>query len=154
MTVVVRTAAATDVPVIAAMRRAWTEEYVGAPVDDPGFAADFAAWFDAEADQRVTWLARVGGCDVGMLNMLIFTRMPRPRRGADDRPTEWGYVANVYVEPPHRDAGTGRRLLDAATQYAEQHGFARIVLSPSERSLPFYTRAGFVPATSLLIRVL
>ena len=44
-----------------------------------------------------------------MLNMLVFTRMPKPAR----RTSRWGYVR--------------------------------------ERSVPFYERAGFVPATSLMV---
>ena len=43
-------------------------------------------------------------------------------------------------------------MLDACTSYADSHGFVRIVLSPSERSVPLYARAGFVPATSLMVR--
>jgi ribosomal protein S18 acetylase RimI-like enzyme len=70
------------------------------------------------------------------------------------RPTKWGYIANVYVDEKHRDVGLGRLLLDAASSYAEEHRFARLVLSPSDRSVSFYTRAGFVPATSLLVKPL
>lgn len=150
---VVRLVGPADVPAVAALRRAWTEENAGAPVHDDGFDAAFAAWFEREAHQRLTWVAEVGSRPVGMLNLLVFTRMPRPRaHGAPPHPARWGYVANVYVEAAHRDAGVGRALLDAATTHADAHGFARLVLSPSERSVPFYERAGFAPATSLMLR--
>ncbi len=152
MTPTIRIAEAVDVPAIAAMRRAWTEEYVGERVHDDTFLERFADWFEREADQRVTWLAEDDGHPVGMLNMLVFTRMPRPRHSSDDRPTQWGYIANVFVGAAQRNTGTGRHLLDAATAYAEQHHFARIVLSPTKRSVPFYARAGFVPASALLIK--
>ena len=149
----VRVATAADVPVIAGLRRAWTEENAGAPVEDPSFDEVFADWFAREAGQRVTWLAEADGRAVGMLNLLVFTRMPRPRGGdTAGPPAQWGYVANVYVVPSDRDRGTGRRLLDAVTAHADQRGFARLVLSPSERSVPFYERAGFAPATSLMLR--
>ena len=150
----VRTATHTDLPAIAAMRRAWTEEYAGECIEDDNFEAALAEWFAQEADQRVTWLAETPGDPVGMLNMLVFTRMPRPRRTMDDRPTQWGYIANFFVDTRHRNAGIGRMLLDAALAYADSHHFARIVLSPSERSVPLYARSGFVPATSLLIKEL
>ena len=149
----VRPAGPADVPAVAALRRAWTEENAGAPVDDDGFDAAFADWFEREAHQRLTWLAEIGSRPVGMLNLLVFTRMPRPRsRDAAPHPGRWGYIANVYVEAGSRDAGAGRALLDAAVTYADEHGFARLVLSPSERSVPFYERAGFAPATSLMLR--
>jgi GNAT superfamily N-acetyltransferase len=125
----------------------------GAPVDDAGFDEVFAAWFDREHGQRLTWLAETDGRAVGMVNMLVFTRMPRPRpAGAPGHPSQWGYVANAYVEPGSRNSGLGGRLLDAAVAHADAHGFARLVLSPSERSVRFYERAGFAPATSLMLR--
>jgi GNAT superfamily N-acetyltransferase len=151
---VVRLVGPADVPAVAALRRAWTEENAGAPVDDDGFDAAFADWFEREAQQRLTWMAEVASRPVGMLNLLVFTRMPRPRPrdAAPARPGQWGYVANVYVEAGSRGAGVGRALLDAAVTHADEHRFARLVLSPSERSVPFYERAGFAPATSLMLR--
>ena len=87
-----------------------------------------------------------------MLNLLVFTRMPSPRPPGSTRPTRWGYLANFFVRPEHRGRGLGSRLLDACATYADQHGFARVVLSPSERSVPLYARHGFAPATSLMLR--
>ncbi|CAN5553080.1 hypothetical protein BH10ACT10_BH10ACT10_09480 [soil metagenome] len=149
----VRVAGLGDAPAVAALRRTWTEENHGAPIEDDAFDAVFAEWFEREHDQRVTWLAEVEGLAVGMLNLLVFTRMPRPRTpDAPASPDAWGYVANVYVGPAHRDACAGRWLLDAATSHADEHGFARLVLSPSPRSVPCYERAGFATATSLMLR--
>lgn len=149
----VRFATAADVPVVAGLRQAWTEENAGGPVEDPSFETVFADWFEREAGQRVIWLAEAGDRVVGMLNLLVFTRMPRPRvEAAAQHPTQWGYVANVYVVPGDRDRGVGRLLLDAVTAHADEQGLARLVLSPSERSVPFYERAGFAPATSLMLR--
>ena len=52
----------------------------------------------------------------------------------------------------NRDGGLGTRMLAACTAYADERGFVRVVLSPSERSVPVYLRAGFEPATSLPVR--
>ena len=134
------------------LRRTWTEENAGQQVDDPTFDERFEAWFEREHDQRLTWLAVADGQPVGMLNLLVFTRMPFPLSPETERPTQWGYLANCYVVAAQRNTGLGGELLDTCTRYADEHGFARIVLSPSERSVPFYARAGFVPATSLMVR--
>jgi GNAT superfamily N-acetyltransferase len=118
-------------------------------IEDDGFEARFEEWLLREQHQRVTWLAEVDGEPVGMVNMLVFTRMPRP---GETRSSQWGYLANCYVLPGRRSTGLGSRLLDACTAYADEHGFVRIVLSPTERSVPFYGRGGFEPATSLMVR--
>ena len=74
-----------------------------------------------------------------MINVTVFVRMPRP--GWRER--HWGYIANVFVFAAHRSTGVGSALLDAAVVHARDHGFVRLVLNPSERSIPFYRRAGF-----------
>ena len=145
----VRVAGWEDRAAVAALRRAWVEEDAGRPVDDDGFAERFEEWLEREQRQRVTWVGVVGEEPVGMLNLLVFERMPKPGR---PQPSRWGYLANFYVAPGHRAGGVGRRMLATCTAYADEQGFARVMLSPTERSVPLYERAGFVLATSLLVR--
>jgi GNAT superfamily N-acetyltransferase len=76
--------------------------------------------------------------------------MPAPGRDGGG----WGYVGQAFVRAEHRDAGVGRLLLDAALAEARALGFDRVVLNPSARSVPFYRRAGFVPADGLLVHPL
>ncbi|MFC7548140.1 GNAT family N-acetyltransferase [Plantactinospora sp. GCM10030261] len=147
-TVTVRRAAAGDVPALADLRRAWTEETVG-PVADPEFADRFAAWYAAEAPTRLFWLAEIDARPVGMVNLVAFTRMPRPGRES----SRWGYLGNAFVLEEHRNAGVGAKLVTALLAYTDAEGFARVVLSPSEASRPFYGRVGFGPADMLLARV-
>ena len=52
----------------------------------------------------------------------------------------------------YRNEGIGGQLLRALLGYADEEGFVRVVLSPSERSVPFYERAGFGPADGLMVR--
>jgi GNAT superfamily N-acetyltransferase len=58
----------------------------------------------------------------------------------------------MYVVADHRDRGVGRQLLEALVAFADDRGLVRIVLSPSERSVAFYRRAGFDAAGELLVR--
>lgn len=149
----VRRAFTEDVPAIAALRRASTREQAASLLEDDEFEAELADWFARERHQRITWLAELDDHAVGMLNLMVFTRMPKPRSATTRGwARHWGYVANVYVEPEHRNRGVGRAMLDEAVTYADDQAFARLVLSPSERSVPFYERAGFAPATSLMLR--
>jgi len=146
-TPVIRLAAPQDAPALAALRRAWTAEQHG-PVDDPGFEARFLDWYERESARRFSWLAELGGELVGMVNMAVFDRMPQPGR----EPGSWGYLANAFVLADYRNQGIGSLLLGALLDHADSHGYVRVVLSPSERSVPFYQRAGFTQGTELMVR--
>ena len=73
---VLRQATLADGAAVASLRRAWGAED-GAGPDDDGFAEAFDTWCEREHDQRVTWLALVEERPVGMLNLRVFTRMPK-----------------------------------------------------------------------------
>lgn len=144
---VIRRAESADLWEIIGLRSEWTREQDG-DVDDPGFDERFAAWFMRESSRRITWLAEADGRAVGMMNLTVFERMPRPGRA----PSRWGYLGNAFVLAAYRNQRVGGKLIDALLDYADDHGFARVVLSPSERSIPFYERVGFGPADALLLR--
>ena len=82
-----------------------------------------AAWLEGEGDRRTVWLATVANAPVGMASVFEYRRMPRLGRPG----SRWGYISNMFVREDFRN-----------------RGYARLVLSPSERAVPFYRRAGFV----------
>jgi GNAT superfamily N-acetyltransferase len=146
--VMVRPLADEDVPALMRLRAMWGFEDYG-QLDDPGYEERFADWVVRNAATRRAWIAvDASGEAVGMMNMGLFERMPKPGQPT----TFWGYLANAYVVPEFRNAGVGRMLLDALLAYARETGLARIVLHPSDRAIPFYTRAGFGPAEMLLVQ--
>jgi GNAT superfamily N-acetyltransferase len=136
-----------DIHTLEGLRRAATEEGAG-PVADPRFAERFREWHRRENGRRVFWIATVDSMPVGMTNLVVFRRMPRPGRDTGG----WGYLGNAYVITSHRNQGVGRMLLRAVVDYADTQGLERIVLNPADRSIPFYQRAGFLPAVQLLVR--
>lgn len=144
---VIRVAGPRDAPALARLRRAFVQERDGELADED-FETRFARWYESESGRRVTWVAHARGEPVGMMSLAVFERMPRPGRDAG----RWGYLGNALVLAAHRNQGTGTRLLTAVLRHADEHGFARVVLSPSERSVPLYRRAGFGPAGTLLLR--
>jgi len=135
-------------PGLAALRRAWSEELAGGALDDDGFEERFSRWSAAEESRRVMFVAVVGGLEVGMVNLAVFERMPRPEQAG----SRWCYLGNAFVLVEHRSRGVGSALLEAAVDRARACGAVRIVLSPGERSVPFYRRAGFGPATMLMAK--
>ena len=150
MTVRCRLAGDGDTDAVRALRQAWTEEDRGAPIDDPGFDATFATWWEAERGRRRCWLAEVEGEVVGMVSVVVMSRMPRPGAAT----SSWGYVHNMYVLPAHRDAGIGAHLMAAAIDGCRADRFEHLTLHPRARAVPFYERLGFGPATDLLRRPL
>jgi GNAT superfamily N-acetyltransferase len=144
---VIRRAGEGDLAAIVRLRREWTQQEAGES-KDPNFTERLAAWFARESSGRLLWLAEVGGRPVGMMNLAVFERMPRPGRA----PSRWGYLGNAFVLAAYRGQGIGGELIAAVLGYADEKGFARVVLSPSERSIPFYERAGFGPANALMLR--
>jgi GNAT superfamily N-acetyltransferase len=144
---VIRRAGDADLAAIIELRREWTREQDGDQLD-AGFDERLAAWFERESARRITWLAQAHGRAVGMMNLAIFERMPRPGHA----PSHWGYLANAFILEAYRNQGTGTQLLSAVLRYADENMLARVVLSPSLRSVSFYERAGFGPADSLMLR--
>jgi GNAT superfamily N-acetyltransferase len=137
---VVRIATRADVPALAALRRASTEED-GGPRPDPEFEQRVAEWFESER-ARTTWLAEREGRPIGFVGLLEYRRMPKP--GKPDG--LWGYLGNMFVLAEHRDRGVGAELLRAVLAHADARGYVRVVLSPTARAVPCYARAGFVEA--------
>jgi GNAT superfamily N-acetyltransferase len=133
---VVRVAGADDIGAITSLRALWD---AGADLD-VAFQERLADWLEAEGDRRTTWLALLGDTPVGLASLFEYRRMPRPGR-LDSR---WGYVGNMFVDAAHRGGGIGAALLNAIIATAEERDYARLVLSPTERAVPFYRRAGFV----------
>ncbi|MFP5022215.1 GNAT family N-acetyltransferase [Pseudonocardia phyllosphaerae] len=148
----VRVADERDVVALARLRRQWTEERTGRPVDDPGFEETFAAWWRVEQPRRAFWIAeagsdRAGYTPVGSINLLETVQMPRPGgRGA-----RTGQVGNAFVLGAFAEAGVPRALLAAVVAHARDRGHKRLVLAPTAGSVAFYKRAGFAAAGETLL---
>ena len=127
------------------MRLDWSADDGFAATDD--FSDRMRRWWDQQAGHRRAWVVRgADGAAVGMANLSVFTRMPRP--GTPD--VRWAYVANVWVDPDHRRRGVGRLLMETVVGWAREERMLRIVLNPSEVSLPLYRSLGFREADDLL----
>ena len=140
----VRVADVSDIKALASLRASWTS---GADVEpDDEFVVRFRDWFMTQRSGRRFWIAWRGLSAIGMVNLSVFERMPSPEspRGA------WGYLSNMFVREIARNKGVGNLLLGAVLDYATSEGLVRVVLNPSEKSRPFYGRAGFGPAEGLL----
>lgn len=146
MSAVIRPAEIDDLPKLARLRAQWTDD-----VADQAFEDRLTEWYLAERDSRTVFVAeQPDGELVGMMSLVLFERMPTPRRPHSC----WGYLSNALVTAECRDQGIGAALLDAVMAQARAAGCVRVVLSPTERAVPFYERGGFGPATMLMAQVL
>lgn len=136
--VVLHVAGHEDVAAIARLRTEWSDGHG----DDASFDKRLTEWLASEGERRTIWLAAVGTQPVGMVSLVEYRRMPRPGR-PDSR---WGYVGHMFVSEAHRNRGIGTRLLAELITAAEERSYARLVLAPSARAVPFFQRAGFVAA--------
>jgi GNAT superfamily N-acetyltransferase len=110
------------------------------------FVEEFRAFARDAFDDTAAWRAWVADDDgrlVGCAWLRLIERVPHPNKTLDERPI--AYVTNMFVEASHRNAGLGRALLDSALDFAREREVDGVVLWPSDRSRPFYERAGFGP---------
>jgi GNAT superfamily N-acetyltransferase len=143
----IREATLEDADELARLRWEFRVE-VGTPVtrDYDEFLGEFRAFAaDAFADGGPwrAWVAEEDGRLVGCAWLQLVNKVPHPSRTREERPI--AYVTNMYVDLAHRNTGLGRRLLDLAIDLAREREVDGVMLWPSERSRPFYERAGFGP---------
>ena len=136
----IREATEADAAALAALRALFLTGHEA----DGAFADEVATWLEEEGERRTTWLAERDGAALGMASLFEYRRMPKPGLPG----SRWGYVSNMFVREEARDAGVGAALLDAVIAAADARGYARLVLSPAERAIPFYERAGFLSPTA------
>jgi GNAT superfamily N-acetyltransferase len=109
------------------------------PLDE--FVPRFEA-FVAEALESGRWAmfaAETEGRLVGSAFVQLIPKVPAPT----DEGRTIAYVTNVYVEPPLRNAGVGRALVDAALAWARERRPDGAIVWPSGASRSLYERAGF-----------
>jgi GNAT superfamily N-acetyltransferase len=145
-----RVATEADVDVLAQMR--WDfrmEETDGQAANDkPTFltaCTDFLRQGLLNGDWTY-WVAAVDGQIVSHIFVQRITKVPKPNRLKDAD----GYVTNVYTRPVYRGQGIGSELLRYVTAWAKEQDLGTLFVWPSERSVSYYERAGFVGYSTLM----
>jgi GNAT superfamily N-acetyltransferase len=139
---VVRRATVSDVPQLAELRRAFTDE-------DPPEAVVVRGDFDAafarlvsdgiETGRWIVWVAEIGGEIVSHAFVGVIDKIPRPTVGF----RAIGYLTNVYTRPEFRGQGLGTLVLDAVTAWSRDSDVELLVVWPSDESVAHYERLGF-----------
>ena len=145
----IRRAAAADGPALARLRWDFRAEEGETPRDDfREFLSRYLEhyWHGLDTGTWAHWLVEEDGAILTHMAVQMHEGVPRPA-AAHDR---WGWLTDCYTIPGQRDKGHGTRLLGAIREWAAGEGFELLLVSPSDRSVPFYSRAGFGPAGAWL----
>lgn len=142
-TIIYRMANARDIPDLARLRWEFDREDHETPpaVSYEEFLSHCGGFLQRGLDDETWtyWIAEADGEIVSHIFVHVFHPVPRPTRLIDF----YGYMTNVYTRPAYRNQGIGSALMQHVLDWAKAQKIAFFIVSPSERSVPFYQRAGF-----------
>lgn len=141
----IRRAVASDGPALARLRWEFRAEDGEIPRDDfREFQLRFLDhyWRGLDAGTWAHWLVGEDGTVLAHMAVQVNEGVPRPCIARD----RWGWLTDCYTIPAERNQGHGASLLEAIREWARTQELDLLLVSPSDRSVPFYRRAGFEPA--------
>ena len=90
-------------------------------------------------DDLFCWVAAENDVIVSHIYIIIVKKVPKPSK----LDGIWGYTTAVYTVPGYRKKGIGSMLMDKVKEWCYERKLELLIVWPSERSIPFYERAGF-----------
>ena len=111
-------------------------------------SAQFRSWLEPRLRDGAYFgfLLLDQGQPVAGIGLMTIEWPPHPSHPTQDRR---GYVLNVYVEPPYRNRGLGRRLMLLAEQEFARRGIQFLVLHATEMGRPLYAQLGWNATTEM-----
>jgi GNAT superfamily N-acetyltransferase len=119
------------------------EEHPGATRNDHATFISACTKFIQHGIDATSWAIWVAEENASILSHIYVQRIdkvPKPNRLHD----YYGYVTNVYTCPQHRGHGIGSTLMQHMLKWAKEQDFENLIVWPSETSVNWYKRAGFV----------
>jgi len=145
----IRLATARDAAELARLRWDFSPDEVAASGQSfAEFARDFEQFLhDAlRSGDWSIWMAEQEGRLIANIYVHLVQKVPRPGRFGQ----RYGYVTNVYTEPDVRNAGIGSALLQRVIAWAREQRLELLLVWPSDESVRFYLRAGFIPSPTAM----
>ena len=94
---------------------------------------------DRFRDGLYCWVAAENGLILAHIYIVKVKKVPKP----DEFNGAWGYTTAVYCVPEYRNRGIGSALMEKVKEWGVNQKLELLIVWPSERSVPFYERAGF-----------
>lgn len=117
----------------------------------PELADNTRAYYERHLldDSNISCFAvRDTGEIVGSGTICILEELPSP-----DNPSGLvGYLMNIFVFPPARGEGAGKKIVEWLIREAENRGITRLMLETTEAGRRVYESLGFVDTVDYMIR--
>ena len=97
-------------------------------------------------DDLYCWVALENGIIISHIYIVVVKKVPKP----DKLDGIWGYTTAVFCVPECRNKGIGSILMKKAKEWCYEKKLELLIVWPSERSVPFYERAGFCGKNDVL----
>ncbi|HLJ34665.1 MAG TPA: GNAT family N-acetyltransferase [Ktedonobacteraceae bacterium] len=113
------------------------------------YAASFDQFLQSalQSGNWIIWVAEYEQRLVFMAYVQIIHKVRRPGRSGS---RQYGYVTNVFTEAPLRSQGIGTAVFERIIDWAKSQQLEFLVLWPSEASIQFYQRSGFMRSPDAL----
>jgi ribosomal protein S18 acetylase RimI-like enzyme len=147
----VRAAVAAEAPDLARLRYEFRAGIEPAAESETAFVERCTAWMLERLRPGASWrcwVAQAHGAIVGSAWLQLIEKLPNPVA----EPELHGYISSLYVQPAHRGAGLGSRLLAACLGECEAQAVDAAILWPTPRSRSLYVRHGFAVRDDLMER--
>lgn len=147
----IRPATPNDIPHIVHHREQMFRE-MGTVCDYLAMAEACTRWYAAAvpAGTYRGWMIEADeGLVVGGGGLIVMPWSPGPTR-LDPR---CAFVYNVYVEPPRRGRGLGRRLMEAMHAWCRSEGIERLALNATDAGRRVYEGLGYTVTPEPMMRL-
>jgi GNAT superfamily N-acetyltransferase len=142
-----RLATPADVDSLVRLRAAFLAELTDCDPSDPALLNAMSRYFAEKLGSPQgfqAFVAEVNGRVVATTGLIV-RRNPPSAKNLQGRE---GFVLNVFTVPAFRGRGLATALLERTLAAAREARCGRVVLHASDKAVPIYKRAGFVPVDS------
>ena len=145
----VRLACEADALMLARLRYEFRSEFHDLIETEESFVERCAAWMQEHLSPEShwkCWIAEWQQVPVGNVWAQLVEKIPNPLAESE----HYVYLTNFYVREEYRSKGVGSMLLSAALAWSRSKNAHTVILWPTERSKPFYSRNGFSQTDKLM----
>ncbi|WP_409304886.1 GNAT family N-acetyltransferase [Peribacillus sp. SCS-155] len=89
------------------------------------------------------WVAEQDNEVLSHIYIELIEKVPRPGR----KTNPFAYMTNMFTKKEYRNEGIGSQLLSRINQWAKDHDYEFIIVWPSDESINYYKKNGYVHCT-------